>query len=97
MAAASCLLLSFLAVAARARVDVVSYEEDAVGIMPEDNHAVRLTQILLRPRIVVTSGPPAAQVHDLVEVAHRECYIANSLRTEVAVRPQVEFQSLSSE
>ena len=39
LAAASCQLLSFLAVAARARLDVVSYEDDATGFMPEDDRS----------------------------------------------------------
>jgi organic hydroperoxide reductase OsmC/OhrA len=91
MAAASCQLLSFLAVAARARVDVLSYEDDAVGMMREDDPPIRLTRILLQPRILVSAGPTMDKVCHLVEVAHRECYIANSLRTEVAVQPQVEF------
>ena len=91
MAAASCQLLSFLAVAARARVDVLGYEDDAVGVMPEDDRPIRLTRIVLQPRIVVALGPTAEEVRHLVDVAHHECYIANSLRTEVSVQPQVEF------
>jgi len=57
LAAASCQLLSFLAVAARARLDVVAYEDDAEGVMPEGDHPVRLTRIVLRPRIVLAAGP----------------------------------------
>jgi len=41
LAAGSCQLLSFLAVAARARLDVVAYEDDAEGVMPEGDHPVR--------------------------------------------------------
>ncbi len=58
--------------------------------MPEHN-PVSITRITLRPRIVVAGGPTVEQIHHLVEVAHRECYIGNSLRTEVDVVPQVEF------
>ncbi len=91
MAAASCQLLSFLAVAARARIDVLAYEDHAEGVMPGDERPLRLTRILLRPRIVVTAGPTPERVRHLVEVAHRECYVANSLRTEIDVEPRVEF------
>jgi organic hydroperoxide reductase OsmC/OhrA len=91
MAAASCQLLSFLAVAARAHIDVLSYEDDAVGIMTEDDQPIRLTRIVLQPRIIVAPGATAQQVRRLIEVAHDECYVANSLRTEVAVQPQVEI------
>jgi organic hydroperoxide reductase OsmC/OhrA len=91
LAAASCQLLSFLAVAARARIDVLAYEDDAEGIMPGDDRPVRLTRIVLRPRIAVARGPTVERVRHLVEVAHRECYVANSLRTPVDVQAQVEF------
>ena len=91
MAAASCQLLSFLAVAARARINVLSYEDDAVGVMPNDDRPIRLTRIELRPRIIVASGTTVEKVCHLVDLAHHECYIANSLRTEVSVRPEVEI------
>jgi organic hydroperoxide reductase OsmC/OhrA len=86
-AASSCQLLSFLAVAARARIDVVAYADEAEATMPEDDKPMRLTRITLRPVITLAA---AADVTDqrldhLVEVAHRECFIANSLRSEMAI------------
>jgi organic hydroperoxide reductase OsmC/OhrA len=89
LAAASCQLLSFLTVAARARIDVLEYHDEAEGVMPEDDLPMRLTSILLRPTIRVASGTSEERVTHLVEVAHRECYIANSLRTEIRVEPTV--------
>jgi organic hydroperoxide reductase OsmC/OhrA len=87
VAASSCQLLSFLAVAARARVDVVEYDDDAEGEMPEGERPTRLIRIVLRPRITVRGEVDPARLAHLAEVAHRECYIANSLRTEVVVEP----------
>jgi len=95
LAASSCQLLSFLAVAARARIDVLEYDDEAEAIMPEDDRPVRLTQITLRPTIVVADGPSEDRVRHLCEVAHRECFIANSLRTEVIVQPTVRFRACS--
>jgi organic hydroperoxide reductase OsmC/OhrA len=91
IAASSCQLLWFLHVASKARVDVVKYEDDATGEMPEDDPPLRLTRIVLKPRIVVRPGPSEERVRHLVELAHRECYIANSLKTEVLLEPRVEF------
>jgi organic hydroperoxide reductase OsmC/OhrA len=85
LAAASCQLLSFLAVAARARIDVIEYRDDAAGEMREDDPPMRITRITLRPQIVVWEDVSEARVRHLVEVAHRECFIANSLTTEVVV------------
>jgi organic hydroperoxide reductase OsmC/OhrA len=89
MAVSSCQLLSFLAVAARARIDVIEYRDDAEGEMPEDDPPMRITRITLRPQIVVWEDVNEARVRHLVEVAHRECFVANSLRTEVVVEPEI--------
>ena len=89
MAASSCQLLSFLAVASRARIDVIEYQDDAEGEMREDDPPMRITRITLRPQIVVWEDVNEARVRHLVEVAHRECFIANSLQTEVVVDPEI--------
>ncbi|MCU1352037.1 MAG: OsmC family protein [Acidimicrobiales bacterium] len=90
-AASSCQLLSFLAVAARSRIDVVAYRDDAEAVMPSDDLPMRITRIDLRPVITVAAGDPSGpsdqRLAHLCEVAHRECFIANSLRSEVVVTP----------
>jgi organic hydroperoxide reductase OsmC/OhrA len=91
LAAASCQLLSFLAVAARARLDVRDYRDDATALMPEALRPIRLSEIVLRPRITLVEGPTEDRVRHLVEVAHRECFIANSLATPVRVEPLIAF------
>jgi organic hydroperoxide reductase OsmC/OhrA len=87
LAAASCQLLSFLAVAARARIDVVGYTDDATGTMPEDVRPMAITKIELRPRISVRGDVDEPRLLHLCDVAHHECFIANSLRTEITVAP----------
>jgi organic hydroperoxide reductase OsmC/OhrA len=89
-AASSCQLLSFLAVAARARVDVLSYSDQAEALMPEDDLPVRITRITLRPQIVVAEGTDIAKVTRLVDLAHRECYIANTVSSEMLLEPVIE-------
>jgi organic hydroperoxide reductase OsmC/OhrA len=88
LAASSCQLLSFLAVAARAHVDVVAYEDDAEGFMPEGERPMRVARITLRPRIAVRGEAPGDErLHRLVETAHRHCYVANSVTSEIVVEP----------
>jgi organic hydroperoxide reductase OsmC/OhrA len=95
LAAASCQLLSFLAVAARARIDVRDYRDDATATMSEAHRPIRLDEIVLRPRITLVAGPTEERVRHLVEVAHRECFIANSLATPVRVEPLISFVELA--
>jgi len=45
LAASSCQMLSFLAVAAREGLDVVSYTDDALGRMPLSSSGTRITSI----------------------------------------------------
>jgi len=89
--ASSCQLLSFLAVSARARLDVVSYTDDAVAVMVADDLPVRLTRIDLRPAITLADSdrgrPSEERLRRLCYLAHGECYVANSLRTDVVVEP----------
>jgi organic hydroperoxide reductase OsmC/OhrA len=81
-------MLSFLASAARARIDVTAYEDDAQGVMPEDEKPMRIARIVLRPRITVAhDAPDDDRLHRLVDTAHRHCFIANSLNTQVAIEP----------
>jgi organic hydroperoxide reductase OsmC/OhrA len=92
-AAASCQLLSFLAEAAWAGVDVLEYADDAVAQMPVTREAMRITRIDLRPRIVVGPGADVRRVHELVETAHDKCFIANTLNCPVVVEATVEIAS----
>jgi organic hydroperoxide reductase OsmC/OhrA len=93
VAASSCQLLSFLAVAARSRIDVIAYEDEAEAIMPEEDRPVRITEITLKPRITVRSPAAESRVLHLVEVAHRECYIANSLTSKISITPEIAIVS----
>jgi organic hydroperoxide reductase OsmC/OhrA len=93
LAASSCQLLSFLAVAARSRVNVVSYRDDAEGFMPEDEKPVRITAITLRPEIAIRGSVPIGRLSKLVEIAHRECYIANSITCDITITPRFSFEA----
>ena len=90
MAASSCQLLSFLHVAAKARIDVVAYEDDADALMPEDDEPMRITEITLRPRIVIEGDASEERIRKLVDTAHEYCFIANSLNSAMSIQPTVE-------
>ncbi|WP_245988693.1 OsmC family protein [Flexivirga caeni] len=85
MAASSCQLLSFLAVAARARLDVLDYRDEAEGVMPESVSPMSVTRIVLRPVVTLAAGSRLDQLERLTRVAHEQCFIANSLRSELVI------------
>ncbi|MGQ0702458.1 MAG: OsmC family protein [Gemmatimonadales bacterium] len=87
-ALSSCHMLTFLWLAAKRGFTIDAYGDDAVGTMernPEGRLAI--TRVTLRPRIAFsgTPQPTQADLDALHEQAHRECYIANSVRTRVTV------------
>lgn len=95
VAAASCQLLSFLALAARAGIDVVRYSDDAEAEMPATRDRMRITRIVLRPKIVVAGPFDLAEVQRLVHVAHEECYIANTLACEMVLEPAIKLLTVT--
>ena len=87
-ALSSCHMLTFLALAANKGFVVESYEDAAVGHL-EKNAAGKLavTRVDLHPKIVYGGGkqPSEADLDWLHDKAHRECFITNSVTTEVKV------------
>ena len=90
MAASSCQMLWFLHLAAKARIDVVEYEDSATALMPTDREPVRITEVVLRPRIVVSGDASEGRVRKLANTAHEHCFIANSLNSTMRIEPTVE-------
>jgi organic hydroperoxide reductase OsmC/OhrA len=90
MAASSCQMLWFLHLAAKARIDVVSYEDEAEGIMRDDDPDAGVSEITLRPRILVAGKPAEERVLKLMGTAHEHCNVANSLRSDMRIDARVE-------
>jgi organic hydroperoxide reductase OsmC/OhrA len=86
----ACHMLTFLAICARKRLTVDSYEDDAVGIMEKGvNGKLWISRVTLHPRIGFVPGTSLtpAQLADIHHLSHEECFIANSVKTDVSVAP----------
>ena len=83
----ACHMLTFLHRARLAGFAVSAYADEAEGVMSEiapGRQAV--TKVTLRPKIEWSGAAPDAETLDrLHHEAHEECFIANSVKTEVAV------------
>jgi organic hydroperoxide reductase OsmC/OhrA len=90
-ALSSCHMLTFLAIAAKNKLSLDTYHDDAVGYL-EKNSAGRLaiTRVTLRPRIQWSAGVTVAQslLEKMHHQAHEGCFIANSVNTNITVEPQ---------
>ena len=87
----SCHMLWFLYIAADQGFIVDHYHDAAEGVMARGAEGrLMMTVVTLRPE-VRSSGerlPTRAELHDLHHRAHEECFIANSVKTEVRCEPR---------
>jgi len=90
-ALASCHMLFFLSDASRAGFIVDQYEDAAEGVMAKNaDGRVAITLVTLRPHVTFSgTAPTAAQFATLHDGAHAQCYIANSIRSDVRLEPEM--------
>jgi organic hydroperoxide reductase OsmC/OhrA len=80
-------MLWFLDLARRAGFVAIAYEDAAEGQMAKVDGRLCITRVTLRPRVVWAAGggPDRAGESALHHAAHKECFIANSVRTEIVI------------
>jgi organic hydroperoxide reductase OsmC/OhrA len=86
----SCHMLWFLSIAASRGFTVDAYRDTAVGLMERNPQGrTAMTVVTLRPRVEFSgeSLPDREEIDRMHHQAHEECYIANSVRTEVRCEP----------
>jgi organic hydroperoxide reductase OsmC/OhrA len=87
----SCHMLTFLAIAARKRFVVDSYTDEASGVM-EKNEVGKywVSRVTLRPKAAFSGArqPSAQEMSELHHAAHENCFVGNSVRTEITVDHQ---------
>ena len=89
-AIASCHMLWFLSLAARQGFIVDHYRDDAVGILEKsESGSQAITRVTLRPDIGFSGDkrPSPNELEALHHKAHENCFIANSVHTEIKVEP----------
>ncbi|MDE3069091.1 MAG: OsmC family protein [Verrucomicrobiota bacterium] len=89
-AIASCHMLTFLYLAAKGGFQVDSYEDEAVGVVTKNEEGMPwVSSVILQPRILYSGdkSPAPADEQRLHHLAHEQCFIANSVKTEITVRP----------
>ena len=86
----SCHMLWFLSIAAKQRFCVDSYVDEAVGMMTRNAAGkLAMTRVTLRPRVTFVGDrvPSRAEIGAMHHEAHTECFIANSVTTEIVCEP----------
>lgn len=85
-ALASCHMLTFLAIASMSGFVVDRYEDEAVGFLEKgENGKPWLARVVMHPSITFSGEkqPTSEDLEKLHHKAHQECFLANSVKTEV--------------
>jgi organic hydroperoxide reductase OsmC/OhrA len=86
----SCHMLWFLSIAAKRGFQVESYVDRATGVMEKDSSGrLAITRVTLHPAATFADAhqPIAEELNAMHHDAHDNCFIANSVKTEVLCQP----------
>lgn len=89
-ALSSCHMLTFLAIAAKSRLTVDSYEDNPVAFLGKNAAGkMAVSKTILRPKVTFAKETPVTRekLVELHEKSHRNCFIANSVNFEVVTEP----------
>jgi organic hydroperoxide reductase OsmC/OhrA len=89
IALSSCHMLSYLALCSKYKIGVVSYEDEARGVMETEGNGGRFRLVTLRPMVVVAAGSDMVKALSLHADASKGCFIAASCNFPIEHEPTI--------
>ena len=84
-----CHFLSYAALCARKGVNVIAYDDEAIGKMERVDRVFKFTDVLLKPHVTIAPGSDPELARSLHVNAHHDCFIANSVNFPVRNEPVI--------
>jgi organic hydroperoxide reductase OsmC/OhrA len=84
----SCHMLTFLAIACKKKFVLDEYVDEAVGHMEKNAEGkLAITRVILKQKLKFSGDkqPTAEELDEMNHAAHDQCFIANSVKTEVTI------------
>ena len=89
----ACYMLTFLAVAENSKVSIISFSSTAKGKLERvAGSGYQITEIVVRPRVVVASANDRTRLPRILEKAKENCFVSNSIKTAIKIEPEVSHQ-----
>ncbi len=85
----SCYMLTLLAVARRAGVQVVSFSSTATGKLEARCGRYQISEVIVRPRIVVAAASDLARMPEILAQAKEGCFISSSVKSAIKILPEI--------
>jgi peroxiredoxin-like protein len=84
-----CTLMTFAAFAERKGLEFADYECAAEGVLEFVDSKYRFTEIILHPHVSVKSQADVEPAREILDAAHRNCLVSNSITATVKIFPDI--------
>jgi len=84
-----CLMTTFLAIAENSKLEFKSFECDGVGKLERVDKRMMISEIILKPKVVVTQEKDIERAQRILEKSENHCLVSNSMKTEIKLEPEV--------
>jgi len=85
----TCILETFLSFAERKGLGLKAYESSAEGLLEYANGKYRFTEFTVQVRIAVATPEDVEKARELIDVAHANCFVSNSITAAVKISPEI--------
>ena len=85
----ACFLFTLRAIARLSKVEFLALELDATGTVDRQDGVTRFTEIVLRPRLTVSSGTDRERALHILEKSEETCLVSASLSTPIRLEPEI--------
>lgn len=85
----SCLMTTFLSIAENSKVEFISFECNALGKVEQVEGKYTVTEIILKPTLVVPATANEERMYRILEKSENACLISNSINSKVIFEPKV--------
>ena len=88
-AVADCFVLTFRGIARKSRLPWTSLRCEATGTLDRVAGVTQFTHLSVRAHLTLPFGADPVRAHTVLESAERNCLVANSLKAEVHLEPDI--------
>ncbi len=92
----SCIMMTFVAYAKHKALEFVTYESEAEGLLENVDGKYRFTEIVLHPHVSVKSSEDLERAREILDHAHKSCFVSNSITGAVRVFPDIRVASAAA-
>ncbi len=79
----SCFMLTFLAIAKLAKLEFTGFDSRASGKLERGERSFQFTEIVLRPRVIISQQEDREKAQQILERAEKKCLVSNSIKTQI--------------